>query len=168
MQASQNASDIHLTLKNTFGFSQFRDGQEEIIRDIINEKQILAIMPTGAGKSLCYQLPAIISEKRTIIISPLIALIDDQISTLKESGIYAEKLHSNQSSDDLNASWYNFKSGKCKILYVSPERLMSDFMIRNLKELEVGLFVIDEIHCVSKWGQSFRPEYEQLSKIKDL
>ncbi len=168
MQASQNVSDIHLTLKNTFGFSQFRDGQEEIIRDIINEKQILAIMPTGAGKSLCYQLPAIISEKRTIIISPLIALIDDQISTLKESGIYAEKLHSNQSSDDLNASWYNFKSGKCKILYVSPERLMSDFMIRNLKELEVGLFVIDEIHCVSKWGQSFRPEYEQLSKIKDL
>ena len=168
MQTSQNVSDIHLTLKNTFGFSQFRDGQEEIIRDIINEKQILAIMPTGAGKSLCYQLPAIISEKRTIIISPLIALIDDQISTLKESGIYAEKLHSNQSSDDLNASWYNFKSGKCKILYVSPERLMSDFMIRNLKELEVGLFVIDEIHCVSKWGQSFRPEYEQLSKIKDL
>ena len=112
MQASQNVSDIHLTLKNTFGFSQFRDGQEEIIRNIINENQILAIMPTGAGKSLCYQLPAIISEKRTIIISPLIALIDDQISTLKESGIYAEKLHSNQSSDDLNASWYNFKSGK--------------------------------------------------------
>ena len=168
MQASQNVSDIHLTLKNTFGFSQFRDGQEEIIRNIINENQILAIMPTGAGKSLCYQLTAIISEKRTIIISPLIALIDDQISTLKECGIYAEKLHSNQSSDDLNASWYNFKSGKCKILYVSPERLMSDFMIRNLKELEVGLFVIDEIHCVSKWGQSFRPEYEQLSKIKDL
>ena len=137
-----------------------------MVENIISGKQSLAIMPTGAGKSLCYQLPAIISQKQTIIISPLIALIDDQVAGLKECGVNVEKLHSNQTSDEQFSSWYNFKFGKAKILYVSPERLMTENMIDNLKLLDIGLFVIDEVHCVSKWGQSFRPDYEELSKLK--
>ncbi|MDC1375899.1 DNA helicase RecQ [bacterium] len=153
------------TLKNIFGFSNYRYGQQEVVESIISNKKILAIMPTGAGKSLCYQLPAIISQKRTIIISPLIALIEDQVANLKGCGVNVEKLHSNLTSEERSLSWYNFKVGKSKILYVSPERLMKENMINKLKLLDVGLFVIDEVHCVSKWGQSFRPDYEELSKL---
>ncbi len=154
------------TLKNVFGFSNFRYGQQEIVENILNGKQTLALMPTGAGKSLCYQLPAIISSKKTIIISPLIALIEDQVAALRDCGVSVEKLHSNLPREELNTSWNNFKNGKSNIIYVSPEKLMKDNMINSLKALDIGLFVIDEIHCVSKWGQSFRPDYEELSKLK--
>ena len=163
LQLNEKAFDI---LKKVFGFSNYRYGQQEIVKNIISGKKSLAIMPTGAGKSLCYQLPAMISPKNTIIISPLIALIDDQVASLKECGVNVEKLHSNQTSDERASSWYNFKVGKAKLLYVSPERLMTENMIDNLKLLNIGLFVIDEVHCVSKWGQSFRPDYEELSKLK--
>ena len=163
LQLNEKAFDI---LKKVFGFSNYRYGQQEIVENIISGKKSLAIMPTGAGKSLCYQLPAMISPKKTIIISPLIALIDDQVASLKECGVNVEKLHSNQTSDERASSWYNFKVGKAKLLYVSPERLMTENMIDNLKLLDIGLFVIDEVHCVSKWGQSFRPDYEELSKLK--
>ena len=155
-------------LKNVFGFSNYRYGQKEIVENILSKKQTLAIMPTGAGKSLCYQLPAVISKKKTIVIAPLIALIEDQVSSLKECGVNVEQLHSNQSRDELTSSWNNFKNGKSNIIYISPERLMTDHMINNLKSFEIGLFVIDEIHCVSKWGQSFRPDYEKLSKLKKI
>ena len=155
-------------LKNIFGFSSYKDGQKEIIESIVSEKQTFAIMPTGAGKSLCYQLPAVMSGKKTIIISPLIALIEDQVSGLIEIGVSVEKLHSNQSREELTSSWNNFKNGKANIIYISPERLMTDNMINNLKLFEIGMFVIDEIHCVSKWGQSFRPDYEKLSKLKTI
>ena len=168
MNSSQLNEKALETLKNVFGFSSYKYGQQEIVENILIEKQILAIMPTGAGKSLCYQLPAIISSKKTIIISPLIALIEDQVAGLKECGVIAEKLHSNQSRKELTSSWNNFKNGKAHIIYVSPERLMTDNMINNLKSLDIGLFVIDEIHCVSKWGQSFRPDYEELSKLKTI
>ena len=165
LQLNEKAFEI---LKKVFGFSNYRYGQQEIVENIISGKKSLVIMPTGAGKSLCYQLPAMISPKNTIIISPLIALIDDQVASLKECGVNVEKLHSNQTSDERASSWYNFKVGKAKLLYVSPERLMTENMIDNLKLLDIGLFVIDEVHCVSKWGQSFRPDYEQLSKLKYL
>ena len=160
-----NETDV---LKQIFGFSSFRNGQEEIVKNILIGKQTLAIMPTGAGKSLCYQIPAIISPKRTVVISPLISLIENQVADLRESGVKAEKLHSNQTSQNRLTSWNNFKNGECKILYISPERLMTNSMIDDLKQLEIGLFVIDEIHCVSKWGQSFRPDYEALSKLKTI
>jgi len=167
MEIEQNlkAKDI---LKQIFGFSSFRNGQEEIVKNIIDDKQTLAIMPTGAGKSLCYQIPAIISPKRTVVISPLISLIENQVADLRENGVKVEKLHSNLSSENRLTSWNNFKNGECKILYISPERLMTNSMIDDLKQLEIGLFVIDEIHCVSKWGQSFRPDYEALSKLKKI
>ena len=165
LQLDEKAIEI---LKNVFGFSNYRYGQKEIVENILSKKQTLAIMPTGAGKSLCYQLPAVISKKKTIVIAPLIALIEDQVSSLKECGVNVEQLHSNQSSDELTSSWNNFKNGKSNIIYISPERLMTDHMINNLKSFEIGLFVIDEIHCVSKWGQSFRPDYEKLSKLKKI
>ena len=101
-------------------------------------------MPTGAGKSLCYQIPAIISEKRTIIISPLIALIDDQVTSLKLLGVDVEKIHANQERQDNVNAWLRFKSGQSKIIYMSPERLMTEKMIAALKNLDIGLFVIDE------------------------
>ena len=165
IERNLKAKDI---LKQIFGFSSFRNGQEEIVKNIIDDKQTLAIMPTGAGKSLCYQIPAIISPKRTVVISPLISLIENQVADLRENGVKVEKLHSNLSSENRLTSWNNFKDGECKILYISPERLMTNSMIDDLKQLEIGLFVIDEIHCVSKWGQSFRPDYEALSKLKKI
>ncbi|MDA9973322.1 DNA helicase RecQ [Alphaproteobacteria bacterium] len=165
LQLNKNATKI---LKNIFGFSDYRYGQKEIVDNILSEKQTLAIMPTGAGKSLCYQLPAVMSKKKTIVIAPLIALIEDQVSGLKECGVNVEQLHSNQTSEELTSSWNNFKNGKSNIIYISPERLMTDNMIDNLKSFEIGLFVIDEIHCVSKWGQSFRPDYEKLSQLKSI
>ena len=165
IEQNLKASDI---LKQIFGFSSFRNGQEEIVKNILDGKQTLAIMPTGAGKSLCYQIPAIVSEKKTVVISPLISLIENQVADLRENGVKVEKLHSNQTSQNRATSWDNFKNGECKILYISPERLMTESIINDLKQLEIGLFVIDEIHCVSKWGQSFRPDYAALSKIKTL
>ena len=155
-------------LNNVFGYKKYRDGQVEIINNILDKKNTLAIMPTGAGKSLCYQIPAIISEKKTIIISPLIALIDDQVSSLKQNGVKVEKLHSNQSNEEISISWKNFKNHKTNIIYISPERLMSEVILDNLLSMDIGLFIIDEIHCVSKWGQSFRPDYEKLSKLTIL
>ena len=112
-------------LKQIFGYSSFRNGQEEIVKNILGGKQTLAIMPTGAGKSLCYQIPAIASEEKTVVISPLISLIENQVADLRENGVKVEKLHSNQSSQNRVTSWNNFKNGECKILYISPERLMT-------------------------------------------
>ena len=155
-------------LKNVFGFSNYRDGQREIIECILENKNTLVVMPTSAGKSLCYQLPAIVSQKKTVIISPLIALMDDQITSLRDYGISVEALHSHLSYEDAQKSWNNFKEGKSKIMYMSPERLMTSQMLEDLKGLEIGLFVIDEVHCVSKWGQSFRTDYEELSKLNHL
>ena len=155
-------------LRDTFGYSSYKYEQKEIIETVLSENHTLAIMPTGAGKSLCYQIPAIISSKKTIIISPLISLMDDQISALKECGDQAEKIHSDLSYSERITSWKNFKNGNSKIIYMSPERLMTENIINDLKTMEIGLFVIDEIHCVSKWGHHFRPDYNALSKLKLL
>ena len=155
-------------LKEIFGFTDFRPSQQEIIEWILDDKKLLAVMPTGAGKSLCYQIPAIVSEKRTIIISPLIALMDDQVASLRLSGVEVEKIHANQDREDSVESWLRFKSGKSKIIYMSPERLMTEKMLEEIKKLSIGLFVIDEAHCISKWGQSFRKDYEELSRLKLL
>ena len=155
-------------LRYTFGYSSYKYEQKEIIETVLSDNHTLAIMPTGAGKSLCYQIPAIISSKKTIIISPLISLMDDQISALKECGVQAEKIHSDLSYSERITSWKNFKNGNSKIIYMSPERLMTENIINDLKTMEIGLFVIDEIHCVSKWGHHFRPDYNALSKLKLL
>ena len=164
-ELNKKALDV---LNNTFGYSSYRYEQEKIINSVLSGCPTLAIMPTGAGKSLCYQIPAIISSKKTVIISPLISLMDDQVSSLKECGVQAAKIHSDMTYDERSSSWNNFKNGKEKIIYLSPEKIMSEGFLSQLKTLDVGLFVIDEIHCVSKWGHNFRPDYNELSQLKSL
>ena len=160
------SSDVMNYLNSVFGFSSFRAGQKEIVETILAGDDVLAVMPTGAGKSLCFQLPAVMQDTKTIVVSPLVALMSDQVAALKENGVRAEMLHSGRIYDDNVISWRRFASDDAKILYLSPERLMQPRMIAALQKLPIGLFVIDEAHCISKWGAGFRPDYEALSGLQ--
>ena len=155
-------------LKQYFGFSDFRPGQKEIVQALLANKNLLSVMPTGAGKSICYQLPAMLSDYKTIIVSPLVSLMDDQVASLKSNKLPAEKIHSNCTFEENGAAWRSFSQGEAKILYVSPERLMTDRMVASLNGLGIGMFVIDEAHCISKWGAGFRPDYNDLSRLQYL
>ena len=155
-------------LKQYFGFSNFRPGQKEIVQALLANKNLLSVMPTGAGKSICYQLPAMLSDYKTIIVSPLVSLMDDQVASLKSNKLPAEKIHSNCTFEENGAAWRSFSQGEAKILYVSPERLMTDRMVASLNGLGIGMFVIDEAHCISKWGAGFRPDYNDLSRLQYL
>lgn len=159
----QNADSV---LQTVFGFDRFRPGQEAIIGSILSGQNMLAVMPTGAGKSLCYQIPALIFERPTIIVSPLVALIDNQVAGLRANGVAAACLHSGQSRDENIENWRSVTHGNAKIIYMSPERLMTGRMMAAVRALNPAMFVVDEAHCVSKWGPAFRPEYDQLSDLK--
>jgi ATP-dependent DNA helicase RecQ len=161
-------NDLKNLLRDVFGYAGFRPGQLEIIKEILAQRSVLAVMPTGAGKSLCYQLPAIYSQRKTIIVSPLVALIDDQVAALAHSGVQVSKLHSGLSRDENVVQWKKFASGVAKILYLSPERLMQPRMLDALQKQTIGMFVVDEAHCISKWGADFRPDYEALAKLKTV
>ena len=163
-----NEDNLENLLKEVFGYSSFRPGQREIIEALLAKQNVLAVMPTGAGKSLCYQLPALYSKQKTIIISPLVALIDDQVAALSHLGVQVSKLHSGLSREEKFEQWQQFASGVANILYLSPERLMTPWMLEALQRLSMALFVIDEAHCISKWGADFRPHYEQLAQLKLL
>jgi ATP-dependent DNA helicase RecQ len=155
-------------LHDVFGYLSFRPGQEEIIDLILSGENVLAVMPTGSGKSLCYQIPALLLERPTIVVSPLKALMDDQVAGLRADGVEAACIHSGMGRDEQIAEWRKVTSGKAKLLYLAPERLMNENMLAALHRLDPHLFVVDEAHCISKWGPSFRPEYEQLSRLKEL
>ncbi len=157
----------HQILRDVFGFPGFRPGQEEIVRLILDARPTLCVMPTGAGKSLCYQVPALLLDGPSIVVSPLTALMDDQVAGLRANGVDAVAIHSGRSRDDNVADWRRFETGESKLLYLSPERLMTGRMIAALRRLEPALFVVDEAHCISKWGAAFRPEYEQLSELRE-
>ena len=153
-------------LQSVFGFPAFRPGQREIVDRLIDGTHTLSVMPTGAGKSICYQLPALIAKHLTVVISPLVALMDDQVAGLRANGVDAVCIHSNRSREDNVADWRQVQDGSIKLLYLSPERLMTERMLVALQALDPAMFVVDEAHCISKWGFSFRPEYEALSGLR--
>ncbi|WP_409432006.1 DNA helicase RecQ [Litorimonas sp. RW-G-Af-16] len=153
-------------LKTVFGFDAFRPGQEGVIDQIMSPQHVLAVMPTGAGKSLCYQVPALLFDSVTVVVSPLVALMDNQVAGLRANGIDVACIHSGQSRETNVAEWRRVAAGEAKLLYLSPERLMTPRMMAAMKSLAPAMFVVDEAHCVSKWGPAFRPEYAQLSQLK--
>ena len=153
-------------LQEVFGYSSFRLNQGQIIDKVLSGKDTLVIMPTGGGKSLCYQVPALVLDGLTVVISPLIALMMDQVAALKQNGVAAEAINSNLSLEQRQAIHGDINAGIIKLLYVSPEKLGSDGFIRFLASLDVRLFAIDEAHCVSTWGNDFRPDYVKLKVIK--
>ena len=155
-------------LQNTFGFDAFRPGQADVISTLVEGDNVLAVMPTGAGKSLCYQVPALLFERPTIVISPLVALMDNQVAGLRMNGVKVSALHSGQSREENVAEWQAVTHGGTKLLYMSPERLMTGRMLSAMKSLDPAMFVVDEAHCVSKWGPAFRPEYADLQRLKEL
>ena len=154
-------------LKAVFGFDAFRPGQEEIVRTLLDKKRVLAVMPTGAGKSLCFQLPAVMMGGVTVVVSPLIALMDNQVAILREAGVPAAAIHSGRPREDCVSDWIAAREGRLRLLYMSPERLMSPRMLAGLKNLPLSMVVIDEAHCVSQWGHDFRPEYMQLGALRE-
>ncbi|HEV8160585.1 MAG TPA: RecQ family ATP-dependent DNA helicase, partial [Pyrinomonadaceae bacterium] len=155
-------------LKRQFGYDSFRMNQEQAIETVLRGKDCVVLMPTGGGKSLCYQIPALMLDGLTVVISPLIALMKDQVDALKNNGVEAAFLNSTQTTQEQTKVFRDIRSGKLKLLYVAPERLLQsgEQFIDFLKSINVSLFAIDEAHCISSWGHDFRPEYMQLAKLK--
>ena len=153
-------------LRETFGYETFRPLQKEVIQHVLDGKDTLVIMPTGGGKSLCYQIPALIFNGITIVVSPLISLMKDQVEQLEEFGVPALFLNSSLSPEEYAQNVSRLKSGEARLLYVSPETLLMPRTRELLSKLSVSLFTIDEAHCISEWGHDFRPEYRQLSEVR--
>jgi ATP-dependent DNA helicase RecQ len=152
-------------LSQVFGFEDFRPGQKEVVDSLMAGRNVLAVMPTGSGKSLCYQVPALAMGGLAVVVSPLVALMQDQVAALKLAGVEAETINSSASREDNVEIWRRVAAGIVKILYLAPERLMTAQMIAALKKLDVRLIAVDEAHCISQWGASFRPEYDALQNI---
>lgn len=156
---------IKEALKIHFGYEEFKTGQEELIEGILGGKDVLGIMPTGGGKSLCYQLPAVVLDGLTIVISPLISLMKDQVDSLNEIGIPATFINSSVDNDELSERIQDVRLGKYKILYVAPERLGSNMFLNLVRSVELSLVAIDEAHCISQWGHDFRPSYVDIPRF---
>jgi ATP-dependent DNA helicase RecQ len=161
-------SALHHTLRTVFGFETFRPNQEAIIDNILEQRDVFAVMPTGGGKSLCYQLPALLLEGTAVVISPLIALMKDQVDAARENGIAAVFMNSSLDQREMANVERRLKTDQVKLLYIAPERFAMPQFIDTLKSIPLSLFAIDEAHCVSEWGHDFRPDYLTLSAIPEL
>jgi ATP-dependent DNA helicase RecQ len=155
-------------LKDVFGFDDFRPGQEQVVDALLAGRNVLTVMPTGSGKSLCYQVPALVMGGLTLVVSPLVALMQDQVSALRLAGVAADTINSSKERAENVAAWRRAAAGQTRLLYLAPERLMTEQMLTALGKLDVRLIAIDEAHCISQWGPAFRPEYEALSRLSRL
>ncbi len=152
-------------LQSVFGFPAFREGQEAVVSRLLDGKSVLAVFPTGAGKSLCYQLPALMLDGVTLVVSPLIALMKDQIDFLVSRGIPAARLDSTVSVEEARATYTDLHSGTLKMLYVAPERLANERFLQTLRKIKLAMIAVDEAHCISEWGHNFRPDYMKLAAL---
>ncbi|MEL7301207.1 MAG: DNA helicase RecQ [Pseudomonadota bacterium] len=157
---------MHDTLRDVFGFDAFRPGQEDIARAVTAGEDVLAIMPTGGGKSLCFQLPALEREGVTVVISPLIALMRDQVRGLQEAGVEAGALTSGNTEEETAEVWEALEAGRLKLLYIAPERLAAGSALGMLRRIGVSMIAVDEAHCVSQWGHDFRPDYLRVGELR--
>jgi len=155
-------------LKDVFGFDDFRPGQERVVDGLLAGRSVLTVMPTGSGKSLCFQVPALVMGGLTIVVSPLLALMQDQVQALRLAGVAADTINSAQDRDDNISAWRRASNGQTQLLYLSPERLMTERMLSALAKLDVRLIAVDEAHCISQWGPAFRPEYQALAKLSTV
>ena len=154
-------------LKAIYGYDEFRPLQWEIIESVLKNQDVLALMPTGGGKSLCFQIPALLKEGVAIVVSPLIALMKDQVEGLVANGVSADYINSSQSNSEQEIVFRALEVGEIKLLYVSPEKLISDHFLSFLQTLKISLIAVDEAHCISSWGHDFRPEYAQLGLLRN-
>jgi ATP-dependent DNA helicase RecQ len=170
MNPHPSATDpaVHDTLRTVFGFESFRPNQETIVRNILNRKDVFAVMPTGGGKSLCYQLPALLMEGTAVVISPLISLMKDQVDAARENGIAAVFMNSSLDQQEIADLYRRLKGNQVKLLYIAPERFAMPQFIETLTGIPLSLFAIDEAHCISEWGHDFRPDYLSLSAVPSL
>jgi len=160
-------SDASATLKKVFGYDAFRPLQADIIQAVYEHRDTLVLMPTGGGKSVCFQVPALTLDGTAIVISPLIALMKDQVEGLRANGVSAAFMNSSLDSSQSRQVEEDVLNGKIKLLYVSPEKIVSQGFQPLMKRMKISLFAVDEAHCISAWGHDFRPEYTQLRFLKD-